>query len=99
MPTWTRQPQEQDDQKYFFNGSFYATTRVAEALTKEEISFIFNYVRRFAQEKNGIDYLQSYVSDAGQTVWVIDELDQHMIESGEYEAENNLCTLLFPEER
>ncbi len=98
MATWTRQPQEQDDQKYFFNGGFIVTAGVNETLTQKEINFIYNDVRQFAKEKNGIDYLQSYVNEKGESVWIIDALDQNMIASGQYEKNDNHCTLLFPHE-
>jgi hypothetical protein len=98
MATWQRQPQEQGDQKYFFNGSFYATERITEELTQAEIQFIYNDVQAFAKERNGIDYLQVYVSEKGKKVWIIDQLNKSMIESGDYNPDDNYCTLLFPED-
>ena len=99
MAQWTRKPQEVEDQKYFFNGGFFVTATNKNALTDEDILFIYTDVRQFAEEKNGIDYIQVYESDTGLKVWIIDELDQNMIESGEYNKEDNRCTLLFPNER
>lgn len=99
MAQWTRKPQEVQDQKYFFNGGFFVTATIKNALTDEDIAFIYNDVQQFAEEKNGIDYIQMYESNTGLKVWIIDELDQNMIESGEYNKEDNRCTLLFPSER
>lgn len=99
MAEWTRKNQEVENQKYFFNGGFFVTVTIKEALSDEDILFIYTDARQFAEEKNGIDYIQVYESDTGLTVWIIDELDQNMIESGEYNKEDNRCTLLFPSER
>jgi hypothetical protein len=99
MAQWIRKPQEVEDQKYFFNGGFFVTATIKNTLTDEDILFIYNDVRQFAEAKNGIDYIQVYESDTGLKVWIIDELDQSMIESGEYNKEDNRCTLLFPSER
>lgn len=98
MATWTRQPQERNDQKYFFNGDFYVTKGVQEELTPEEVAFIIADVRQFAEEQKGIDYLQTYKSEKGVKVWIIDQLDKDMVDSGNYDKEDNHCTLLFPHE-
>lgn len=98
MATWTRQKQEKENQKYFFNGDFYVTAGVKAELTPEEVASIYADVRQFAEEKNGIDYLQSYVNEKGLKVWIIDQLDQNMVESGDFAQEDNHCTLLFPHE-
>lgn len=98
MTTWTRKPQERNDQKYFFSGQFYVTKTVYEQLPHDEISAIYNDVRRFAQEQDGIDYLQVYMDSTGRKLFFIDQLNKDMLESGEYENEHNYCTLLFDNE-
>lgn len=98
MVTWTRQPQERHDQKYFFSGKFYYTKGVAEALSFDEIAAIYNDVRAFAKEKGSIDYLQVYTDENGRKLFMIDQLDQNMLESGDYDPEHNYCTLLLAEE-
>jgi uncharacterized protein (DUF2126 family) len=94
---WTRKPQEQDG-SYFFSGQFYATRATAHELTNAEILSIYNDVRAFAQEKNGIDYLQVYTNEKGHKLFFIDQLSREMIESGDYNEEDNHCTLMWAHE-
>lgn len=98
MTTWTRKPQERDDQKYFFSSRFYVTRTVYDELHSDEISAIYNDVRSFAQEKNGIDYLQVYVDSTGRKLFFIDQLNEQMLKSGDYSPEHHYCTLLFANE-
>jgi hypothetical protein len=98
MAKWTRKKQERDDQKYFFNGNFIATRGILNALSKKEIKFIYFDVRQFADEQQGINFIQVYQDEKGREVWVIDQLDKDMVESGDYDTEDNHCTLLFPHE-
>lgn len=98
MATWKRKPQERNDQKYFFSGKFYFTKGVFHALSFDEIVTIYNDVRQFAQEKDGIDYLQVYTNENEQKLFFIDSLSRCMIESGEYQTEHNYCTLMLAEE-
>lgn len=98
MATWTRQPQEQQNQKYFFNGNFYVTVGIKEHLTPEEVASIFADVRLFAEEQKGIDYLQVYLDENGRKLFFIDQLDKDMIESGDFASEDNHCTLMFAHE-
>lgn len=98
MTDWTRQPQERKDQKYFFSGQFYATSGVANELHPEEILEIYRDVYSFAMEQNGIDYLQVYTNGKGRKLFVIDNLSEPMIKSGDYTQDNNYCTLLFADE-
>lgn len=93
ITTWVRQPQERNDQKYLFSGRFYFTKDVFEKLTFDEIAAIYQDVRNFAKQRNGIDYLQVYTDGEGRSLFFIDQLDKGMVESGEYEKEHNYCTL------
>lgn len=95
---WVRQPQERNDQKYFFTGKFYMTKGVFEALHFDEIISIYQDLKTFAQQRNGIDYLQIYTDEQGRKLFLIDQLDQKMLESGEYTREHHYCTMLFAEE-
>lgn len=94
---WTRKPQEQEG-KYYFNGTLYLTAEIQEALTFEEIRDIYNDVQAFVKEKDGIDYLQVYVNEKGEKLFFIDQLSIDMIESGEYPSDFNYCTLMFAHE-
>ena len=97
MSLWKRKPQEQPG-TYFFSGRFYTTQGVAASLSETEILAIYRDVKAFVQQENGIDYLQVYECDDGRKVWLIDQLDKEMIESGEFKPEDNHCTMLLPEE-
>ena len=96
--TWQRKPQERNDQKYFFSGKFYMTKGVFKALHFDEIISIYQDVRAYAKERNGIDYLQVYTDGKDRKLFLVDQLDERMIESGEYEEEYNYSTLLLAEE-
>lgn len=95
---WNRKPQERTDQKYLFSGRFYCTKGVSELLPYDEILMLYHDVRDFAIEQKGIDYLQVYSNETGQRLFFIDNLDEKMLESGNYDNEHNYCTLLLPEE-
>lgn len=94
---WKRKPQEKPG-NYFFSGKFYATRGVTDALSEDEILEIYRDLQAFVRQENGMDYLQVYESDDGRTVWIIDQLNQEMIESGDFRPEDNHCTMLLPEE-
>lgn len=98
MANWQRQPQERNDQKYFFAGKFYMTKGVFDNLHFEEIISIYQDVKTFVEQKNGIDYLQVYTDAQGRKLFLVDQLDKRMIESGEYKEEHNYCTLLLADE-
>lgn len=97
MATWTRKPQEREG-SYLFAGQFYITRGVQEQLSMDEVLFIYTDVLAFAKQKNGIDYLQVYVSDDGRKLFFIDNLNREMLRSGEYDERDNYSTLLLASE-
>lgn len=97
MAHWKRNPQEENG-SYFFSGKFYATSGVARELTANEILFIYQDIKAFVKEMNGIDYLQVYTDENGRKLFFLDQLNKKMIESGQFKAEQNHCTLMFAEE-
>ena len=97
MATWTRKPQEQEG-KYYFNGTLYLTAEVQQELSLEEIRDIYNDVQALVKEKDGIDYLQVFTNEKGDKLFFIDQLNKTMIESGEYPSDFNYCTLMFAHE-
>lgn len=97
MSTWKRKPQECPG-NYFFSGAFLVTQGVQAKLTQEEILLIYLDLQEFVKREGGVDYLQVYESSDRRKVWLIDQLDQQMIESGEFQPEDNHCTMLLPEE-
>ena len=98
MSKWKKKPQEQEG-TYFFSGQFYITRGVQDLLTPEEIRSIYLEVQQLVKEQEGLDYLQVYVhEDNGRKLFFIDQLNTQMIASGQYRAEDNLCTLMLAEE-
>ena len=96
MATWTRLPQEQDDQDYWFAGSCFLTHSITTTLKFEEVGDILTDLYEFVNEKQGIDYLQVYERDDGLRVWVIDQIPR--CEINDHPSSHNHFTLLFPEE-
>jgi len=93
---WKRQPQERDDQKYFFNGKCLVTRGAQELLTEEETLKIIAELQKLAKENNGLDYLQVYKNENEKKVWVIDQLDEKM--KPEHPPEHDHFTILLPSE-
>lgn len=89
--------QEREDQSYFFSGSVYLTSGVQQIIDQLTALSIICYLRNVAKEKNGLDYLQRFEVN-GTVIWVIDQLDKEMIESGRWKPEDNHCTILLPSE-
>jgi hypothetical protein len=94
---WTRKQQEQEG-KYFFSGNFYCTQRVNTEIPQDEIMAIYNDVKEFVKEKNGVDYLQVFEDRKGGKLFFIDQLNEEMIASGGFTPEDNHCTLMFASE-
>jgi hypothetical protein len=95
---WQRQAQENEGEKYFFNGNFYCTHKVHQELTEQEIIFIYLDVMKFVQANYGIDYLQIYKDNRNLTLYFIDNLNEEQLNSDNYNEEDNYCTLLFADE-
>jgi hypothetical protein len=55
-------------------------------------------LQRFVRKHRGADYLQTFECDDGRKVWCICQLSRSMKESGEYSAEDDVWTMLLPEE-
>lgn len=99
MATWVRQPQEKEDQDYWFAGTCYITKGVDEEIPQHEREQILHDLQAFVHQKQGIDYLQVYLNEAtGRKVWVIDQVTRSELVAGIHPPEHNHFTLLFPEE-
>jgi hypothetical protein len=96
MANWTRLPQEEGDQDFWFAGSCFLTRGVSSSLSAEEIQSILTDLNEFVKEKQGIDYLQVYEREDGLRVWVIDQIPRS--ELCDHPDAHNHFTLLFPEE-
>jgi len=93
---WTRQKQEQQNQKYFFNGKGLITSGAQALLSREEAIQIVQELQKLANEKGGLDYLQTFKNEKGQRIWVIDQLDEGM--KKEHPKEHDYFTILLPSE-
>jgi len=94
---WIRKPQEQYG-TYYFSGKFYITHAILNNFTPNDITAIYIDIQLFVRESNGADYLQVYINDQGDKLYLIDQLNKEMIDSGQFEAEDNYCTLMFAHE-
>ena len=97
MATWTHKPQEQEGD-YFFDGRALQTVGVAEALSPEEVLWVVHTLERFVRVNEGADYIQVFECDDGRRVWCICQLSRSMKESAEYAREDDVWTMLLPEE-
>ncbi len=93
---WTRQPQEQENQKYFFNGKGVMTAGAQDLLKREEAIKIVQELQPLAIEKGGLDYLQTFKNEKGERIWVIDQLNTSM--KKEHPKEHDYFTILLPSE-
>ena len=93
---WKRQPQEQEGQKYFFNGKAYMTQGVRGLLTDEDAKSIIAELQKLAEEQGGLDYLQTYKNEKGQRIWIMDQLDEVM--KPNHPEEHDYFTFLLPSE-
>lgn len=59
---------------------------------------ILDEVRTMVKAQNGMDYLQVFQNAAGRKIFLIDNLNREMIESGAFREQDNYCTLMFAEE-
>lgn len=87
--------QEQEG-TYHFNGKFYITSNAQNILTSEEVKEIYDFIQDLVKQHNGIDYLQVFYSvEQDCKLFFIDQLNQQMLQSGEYSEEHHYCTLML----
>ena len=91
---WIRKPQEQEG-TYYFSGKIYITQAVFDNFTPNDITAIYLDIQLFVKENNGVDYLQIYFNDQGDKLYLIDQLNKEMVDNGQYQEEDNYCTLMF----
>lgn len=97
MAKWVRKPQEKRG-SYYFAGQFYTTKGVATALTVDEIMAIYTDAKMYVWNNDGADYIFTFTDENGRKLFFIDNLNKEMIESGQYNPEDDYCTLMFAEE-
>ncbi|MFV0531748.1 MAG: hypothetical protein ACK5MD_09985 [Flavobacteriales bacterium] len=87
--------QEQEGD-YHFNGKFFITANAKSVLTSDEIQEIYAFTQQLVEQHKGIDYLQVFYSiEQDCKLFFICNLSKKMIESGNYSAEDNYCTLML----
>lgn len=96
MATWTRLPQEREDQNYWFGGQGYLTAGIDAAIPKVEIVQILADLNAFVKEKQGIDYLQVYQDESGRKIFVIDQVPKDELHL--HPPEHNHWTVLWNHE-
>lgn len=90
---------QEKEGNYFFSGTFYITQTVKNLLTVEEILEIYVFTQDLVKQHQGIDYLQSfYHIEQDCKLFFIDQLNTTMIESKNFNAEDNFCTLMLANE-
>ncbi len=88
-----------DEGDYYFNGTFYVTKTVHNTLTSQEIIEIYTFTQDLVKQHKGIDYLQVFFSiEHDCKLFFIDQLNQHMLQSGDYKKEHHYCTLMLASE-
>jgi uncharacterized protein YjcR len=97
MATWIRKPQETEG-NYYFSGTFLVTAGVNTKIPEDEILQIYQEVLQAVQKHQGLDYLQVFTDERERKLFFIDQLDTSMIASGQYDEEDNHCTLMFSNE-
>ena len=87
--------QEQEG-SHHFGGKFYITSNAQNILTSEEIKEIYDFIQDLVKQHDGIDYLQVfYCAEHDCKLFFIDQLNQQMLQSGEYSEEHHYCTLML----
>ena len=98
MSKWIRKPQEKEG-TYYFSGQFLVTSGIQNLLDSQEIKNIYFEIQRLVKEQSGLDYLQVYECEGREErLFFIDQLSKEMVESGEFSADDNHCTLLLGSE-
>lgn len=93
---WEHKAPEYDTGDYWFDGKFFVTKNVEEALSKEEILLIYAHIVNLVQQQQGIDYLQVFEQkETEYKLFFIDQVTRASLQNGEQPAQHNYCTLLF----
>lgn len=94
---WQLKQQEQAG-TYRFDGAIYVTVAVTKSLAVRELGLevlvsMLQQVKDLVQQNNGADYLQVFVSDKGEKLFLIDNLNDEM--KKEYPESENFATLMW----
>ncbi len=98
---WTRKPQEQPG-NYLFGGLIYMTSGIQDALDQHDVLAIVHDLKKSVEASDGLDYLQVYTHKDGRKVWVLDNLSEDRLTSGDLtqaeKREHDYFTIMLPEE-
>ena len=94
---WKHMLQEQPG-SYQFSGPLYVTDTVAATIHLEDILSLFLFVREFVEAHGGAEQIQIFESEAGDRLYLIDQLSPEMLASSRYKEADNFCTLLYSSE-
>lgn len=92
---WEHQNPEREG-NYWFNGQIFTTNQVQADIPEIELVAIITYLQTLAFERKGIDYLQVFVNEDGDKIFVIDQLTKQQVETSP--KEYHYCTFLYPHE-
>lgn len=96
---WEYKAPEYETGDYWFDGKFFITRSVQEALSEAEILFIYAHIINLVQQKGGQDFLQVFEQkDKDYKLFFIDQVTRSSLQTGEQPSEHNYCTLMFSEE-
>ena len=101
MATWKRKQQECEG-TYYFEGQLFVSYEVQADIPREELIQIIDQTRQAVEENGGLDYLQIFENEYGNTLYFIASVNKEMIESGEFapnDIEYNNCVICYPHER
>lgn len=96
---WERQEPEVKSGDYWFDGKFYATSGVDNAIPRPEILMIYTDILNTVGHQGGQDCLQVYVQkEKNYKLFFIDNVSRSSLSSGEASREDHYCTLMFAHE-
>lgn len=96
---WHHKSPEYKTGDYWFNGQFFITKQVIEALSALELLAIREHISVLVKRHQGIDYIQTFYHPKKRySLFLIDQITRESLLSGEQPQEHNYCTLMFKDE-
>jgi len=92
MGKWSLKKQERPG-TYRFDGASYVTREVYDTIHPFVIAKMIVLIQDLVQANNGMDYLQVFENENGETIYFIDQLNDEM--KKDCTQEDNYFTILF----
>jgi len=92
MGKWSLKKQERPG-TYRFDGASYVTREVCDTIHPLVIVKMIVLIQDLVQANNGMDYLQVFENENGETIFFIDQLNDEM--KKDCTQEDNYFTILF----